>query len=65
MIFIYSTDSFLMKKQLNKTINSINADDEFEIFTFSFIEDALSVIYAEIATYSLFFKKKIIIINDC
>lgn len=65
MIFIYSTDSFLIKKQLNKTINSINSDNEFEIFAFSLIEDPLSVIYAEIATYSLFSKKKIIIINDC
>lgn len=65
MIFIYSTDSFLIKKQLNKTINSINGDNEFEIFAFSLIEDPLSVIYAEIATYSLFSKKKIIIINDC
>ncbi|AGR42166.1 DNA polymerase III subunit delta [Spiroplasma diminutum] len=65
MFFIYSNDNFLIKKQVDKLIQKINLEKEYDIFEYSLIDDAIPSILEEINTYSIFSSKKIIIINDC
>ncbi|WP_339020221.1 DNA polymerase III subunit delta [Spiroplasma endosymbiont of Atherix ibis] len=65
MFFVYSNDNFLIKKQVEKLIQKINTNKEYEIFDYSLIDDSISSILEEINTYSIFSTKKIIIINDC
>ncbi|QEH61892.1 DNA polymerase III subunit delta [Spiroplasma chinense] len=65
MFFIHSEDKFLIKKQLDKLIGMLNKENEYEVYSYSLIEDSIKEIYEEINTYSLFNSKKIIIISDC
>ncbi|AGR41211.1 DNA polymerase III subunit delta [Spiroplasma taiwanense] len=65
MIFVQSKDDFLVKKQVNKLIEKININNQYEIYEYSLIDDSVIKILEEIKTYSFFSNKKIIIINDC
>lgn len=64
MLFVQSLDNFLIKKQVEKVIKKINANQEYEVFEFSLIDDPLYKIIEEITTYSLFASKKIVIISE-
>ncbi|QBQ07718.1 DNA polymerase III subunit delta [Spiroplasma gladiatoris] len=65
MFFIYSEDLYLINKQIEKLISKINTNNDYEIYKYSLIDNSLNGIFNQINTYSLFFNKKIIIINDC
>lgn len=62
--FLYSLDSFLLKKQLAKLIKNLNPLNNAEIIEFSLIENSIIDLDNEINTYSLFGEQKIIIINE-
>ncbi|QGS51958.1 DNA polymerase III subunit delta [Spiroplasma tabanidicola] len=64
MFFIYSKDQYLISKQIDKLVKKINVDNDYEIFNYSLIDDSIIEIISQINTYSLFSRKKIIIIND-
>lgn len=64
MFFVYGLDKYILNKQVNKLIEKINSNNEYEIFKYSLIEDKTSKINEEINTFSLFSSKKIVVIYD-
>lgn len=65
MFFIYSSDNYLIKKQVEKITKKLTSDQEYEIYTYSLIDHSIRNIDEQAKTYSLFNTKKLIIINDC
>ena len=64
MIYLISNENdFLIKKEISKIIKKFDID-EYNINTYSMINDDLQLILEDFETYSMFDDKKIVIVND-
>ncbi|WP_051636030.1 DNA polymerase III subunit delta [Mesoplasma photuris] len=64
MRFIYSVDSFLLKKAVGKLIKQINFNDQYEVIELSLIDDDFNMIIETVNSMSLFNEPKIVVIKD-
>ncbi|WP_434343405.1 DNA polymerase III subunit delta [Mycoplasma sp. 06067-C1-B144P-99-0482-3] len=64
MYFFYSEDIFLLNNQIKKTIKELQQKDQYDVLSFSLIEDDFNTIYDNVTNLNFFSSKSIIVISD-
>lgn len=64
MYFFYSEDIFLLNNQIKKTIKELQQKDQYDVLSFSLIEDDFNTIYDNVTNLNFFSSTSIIIISD-
>ncbi|ATZ20166.1 DNA polymerase III subunit delta [Mesoplasma lactucae] len=66
MYLVYSVDTFLIKKQVNKIVKKeLEQNSETEIHEYSWLDSNLNLVLQDVRTRTIFDDPKIIILNDC
>ncbi|WP_434336236.1 DNA polymerase III subunit delta [Mycoplasma capricolum] len=64
MYFFYSEDIFLLNNQIKKTIKELQQKNQYDVLSFSLIEDDFNTIYDNVTNLNFFSSKSIIVISD-
>ncbi|WFQ93930.1 DNA polymerase III subunit delta [Mycoplasma feriruminatoris] len=64
MYFFYSEDIFLLNNQVKQTIKELQQKDQYDVISFSLIQDDFNNIYDNVINFNFFSSKSIIVIND-
>ncbi|WFQ92222.1 putative protein YqeN [Mycoplasma feriruminatoris] len=64
MYFFYSEDIFLLNNQVKQTIKELQQKEQYEVVSFSLIQDDFNNIYDNVINFNFFSSKSIIVIND-
>nr|WP_237023588.1 hypothetical protein [Mycoplasma mycoides] len=54
MYFFYSEDIFLLNNQIKKTIKELQQKDQYDVLSFSLIEDDFNTIYDNVTNLNFF-----------
>ncbi|WFQ90575.1 DNA polymerase III subunit delta [Mycoplasma feriruminatoris] len=64
MYFFYSEDIFLLNNQVKQTIKELQQKEQYDVISFSLIQDDFNNIYDNVTNFNFFSSKSIIVIND-